>query len=158
MPRKWVGNTGAIKPVLRIGISQSPMHGKDCVQEQAKQIGGFCQKPSPNFSLYLSDHLCVRRWFMNQSLALDKLGFPWSRGVKHMSFVDGYFKKKKKMMSVRKKWEMGTGQATHSTHELRSLDLSWLCTHSTASSFTCLRFLDSSMDPMTVAPQLPRPI
>ena len=41
---------------------------------------GLCQKPSANFSLHLSDHLCVRYQSMNPSLFLEL-------EVKHVSFV-----------------------------------------------------------------------
>lgn len=71
MTRKWAGNPGGIKLVLRIGTSQSHMSRKECVQKQAKGMERLCQKPSANFSLHLSDHLCVRCRFMNQSLSLE---------------------------------------------------------------------------------------
>lgn len=132
MTRKWVGNTGGIKLVLRIGTSQSHVNRKECVQEHTRGLKGLCQKPSANFSLHLSDHLCVRCWFMNQSLSLEL-------GVKHVSCVrEKWIPEIKNQCFVRKEWKMGTGQETHSVHEL--ILRAVLVLHSAASALGCLRF------------------
>lgn len=130
--RKWVGKTGSIKLVLRIDTSQSHVNRKECVQEHTRGLEGLCQKPSANFSLHLSDHLCVRCWFMNKSLSLEL-------GVKHVSCVrERWIPEIKNHCFVRKEWKMGTGQETHSVHEL--IFRAVLVLHSTASALACLRF------------------
>lgn len=149
MMKKWVGNTGGIQLVLRTGTSQSHVNRKECVQEQAMGMEGLCQKTSANFSLHLSDHLCVRYQSMNRSLFLEL-------EVKHVSFVRergiSWVEKKPTTTTytLRKEWKWALGRqpivfTNSDIYSCLASALNCLVLHSIGkTALACFRFSESS--------------
>lgn len=121
---------------------------KECVQEQAKGMEGLCQKPSANFSLHLSDHLCVRYQSMNPSLFLEL-------EVKHVSFVrergmSWGEKNTTTTYTLRKEWKWALGRqpivfTNLDIYSCLASALNCLVLHSIGkTALACFRFSESS--------------